>query len=492
MLFLGTKKEKVVIKMKKAKRLLALVLGLMMLLGCVSVSAANAPLTVTEKPVKTYFETDFSAQSANVEIVEPVAPSTTKVENGALKITNTNVATELKTKIYAKANKTGIAEPVFVEFDVSHNGLFQYGGNDIEMFFVSSTNGFIDFRWLSDRNVQFYDGASNKHLVNLGYVYSMHIKVKIDPLAKKYAMWINDKEIVGEDEYNYIRNASKFNDFSFLQIKTTGEMSEVAIDNFIVYSDPQTAFPMVEELYNEPFDSEGGSKKLTNANNDFDISGITSGENVAYEVDISGETGNSNLHYVMFRNDDKGIYSRVEWNTSGNNDVMHLRVWDTASKYVIKDVKVSDYASNDGKLKITAVFSADCGSLKVYVNGIFFHEYEFTNKNGTPKVLRIGVATNGSVTVDNIRVYKFINELSIIEEENTVKIATPEAKSGNLYFAKYNGEGNNKTLASLGIAPLKLAPGKIYRVDKTDWAGAKAFFWDKDLTPIVEPWNLAE
>lgn len=478
--------------MKKAKRLLALVLGLMMLLGCVSVSAANAPLTVAEKPVKTYFETDFSETSANIDIKHS---NTTSVVDGALKVLDTNTTTsaeEDKAFIYAKADKSGIAEPVFVEFDIYQNGLFNYSNNTIKMFFLSSGGGFIDLTWLgAGKNLRLYQDASNQYSATCD-TYSNHIKVKIDPLSKKYAVWVNGEKFAAEDEHNYIRSSAKFTDFAYLQLKTNGSMKEVAIDNFIVYSEPNTAFPMVEEVYNEPFDSEGGSKALTGDQNDFDISSITPGENVAYEVDISGETGSNNLNYVMFRNDDKKIYSRVEWNRSGSNDVMHLRVWDTAAKYVIKDVKVSDYASNDGKLKITAVFSADCGNLKVYINGAFFHEYPFANKNGTPKVLRLAAGTGGSVTVDNIRVYKFINELNITDDENAVKIATPSAKTGNLYFARYNGEGDNKSLASLGIAPLKLAPGKIYTVDKTDWAGAKAFFWDKDLTPIVEPWNLAE
>ncbi len=477
--------------MKKAKRILALAIGLMMALGCVSVSASDA-LTVTETPVKTYFVTDFS-ENTNIEIVEA---NTTQVADGALKVTNTNTSgADTKAKIYAKADKSGIAEPVFVEFDVSHNGLFQTSGNDIEMFFVSSTNGFIDFRWLSDRNIQFYQDASNKHLVNLGYVYSRHIKVKIDPLAKKYAMWINGEEIVGEDEYNYIRNSGTFNDFAFLQIKTTGSMSEVALDNFIVYSEPQTAFPMVEELYNEPYDSVGGSKVITATDNDWDLSKIATGEDVAYEIDINSTSGRSAYHGIMFRNQDKGIHTRVEWNSAAG-DSLKVRVWDpsfSSYKYIVESgdaAKASTYNANNGKIKVTAVFSQNGKVVEIYANGIFVVKYEFSQEGGTPSVLRFILAGSCQASVDNVRVYKFINELSITEDENTVKIVTPEANTGNLYFAKYDGEGNNKTLAALGIAPLKLVPGKIYTVDKTNWAGARAFFWDDNLTPIVDPLEL--
>ena len=29
-----------------------------------------------------------------------------------------------------------------------------------------------------------------------------------------------------------------------------------------------------------------------------------------------------------------------------------------------------------------------------------------------------------------------------------------------------------------------------YTVSKADWAGAKAFFWDADMKPIVDSWTL--
>ena len=73
----------------------------------------------------------------------------------------------------------------------------------------------------------------------------------------------------------------------------------------------------------------------------------------------------------------------------------------------------------------------------------------------------------GTISVRDIRVYNILKGMKITQEENTVKIVTPEEKSGNLYFAKYDSDAETgKTLTDLGVAALNLKPGKVYTIDK--------------------------
>ena len=103
---MSAKKEKVVIKMKKAKRFLALCLGLIMALGCVSVSAANESLTVTEKPAKMIYENDFSGSSVDTEHIT-LGPSTVQSDGVLLA---TNIAKDTSFVEYY-TEKSGITEP---------------------------------------------------------------------------------------------------------------------------------------------------------------------------------------------------------------------------------------------------------------------------------------------------------------------------------------------------------------------------------------------
>lgn len=460
------------------KKTLALILGVIMLMGCLSVSAASSALVVTEKPVKTYCDIDFSQTDENITIGDA---ATTKVEGGVLKITDAKSGH--KANLYANANKDGIKSPVYVEFDLTHDGLFQTSGNAINLWFAeTSGRGFVDLTWASDESLTLSDGGSNKFSKNFRANY-LHFKVKFDYTKNTYAMWVNGDEFVSESEHNYFRNDPE--DFAFLYLKTdagAGSIAEITVDNFIVYSDGNTALPMYEELI-----TTGNINETLSADKTYTFNAK---KGCAVEVDVVATAGSSAYHSILIGDQASGTAVKIDWNALVEGGVISTRPYSDGWLNNGINYEPALYGADASNIKITALYNEAGDKAEIYINGKHLETVNFTGKDANATYVEVRVPGSHSITINSVRTYSVLDGLKIDEADGVVKIATNAAKAGNLYFAQYTGTEDAKSLNAIGSAALNLAPGKVYTVSKADWAGAKAFFWDADMKPIVDSWTL--
>ena len=507
--------------MKKAKRLLALVLGLMMLLGCVSVSAANAPLTVTEKPAKLIYENDFSGSTVDTDHIT-LGPSTVQ-SDGVLVASNIAKDTNF-VEVYTE--KSGVIEPVTFEFTIDNIGLSRYKDIYIRICPFGDNSGDVlgDIRWISGsplfRIVKKRGDVSNIDITENINSVSTRVKIRVNPFNNSFALWLNGTEVLSEEaSVNYVVRTSFDRVGGFYVKMCSGALEEIKLDNLKVYTEISENVPTIwEEISHEDFEtdmttaqSQGKVVLASGIDNSWKDGRITSTvDGKAWDYNLTDDEGNAltgeyvvemrlpsptasnNRHRVYFY---ENMY--IGWTSLSKYDGIYVRHWNPndSTQYQIGENNAQFNATST--LKITALINTNTRKIKIWFNDIYAYEHEFNENVMTSANSKIRFQPYGTASVEDIRVYRPLKVdentgLKIENSGNEVKIATTAEKTGNMYFAKYNGEGNNKTLASLGIAPLNLAPGKIYTVDKTNWAGAKAFFWDKDLTPIVDPWNLAE
>ena len=519
--------------MKKAKRLLALCVGLMMVLGCVSVSASDA-LTVTEKPAKMIYGNDFSGSSVDESHIV-VGSNSTVLSDGML------MASPVPTGTFATvyAAKEGVTKPVTFEFDITNNGLIHYTSPFVRIcpFGADSSSVIGDIRWLGGgtstlRIVK--KSGSGSHIDTAGLPSSSNIKITLNPLNSLFSVCVNGTEVLSEaNSANYIASTgSNFKRVGGFFISMNNDaISKLTLDNLKIYTEESKSVPAVwEDIYKQDFEKDVDTFTATsneivpeiNSNVTYtQKNGVltmkTTNEGAGTKVYLQPSKEALDGKYVVemvLKNcsqtridksyhritlGDIGTYY-IQWypNADEKNRTLRFR-YSTAGTYRTCDIV--DYNANGDTLKVTMCFDAEAYKLAFYFNDIFAFEEDYSGDSIKERRTSIAYINfnlyYGQIDLADLRVYRPLETdsntgLKIEEKDNTVKIATASAKNGNLYFARYNGEGDNKSLASLGIAPLNLAPGKIYTVDKTNWKGARAFFWDNNLTPIVDPWNLAE
>ncbi len=505
--------------MKKAKKLLALILGVLMLMGCISVSAASSTLVVEEAPAKMVYENDFSGQTVDTEHIVLPAGGTTVQSNGTLTAAPAPIG-HFAT-IYAA--KEGIAEPVYFEFDISNTGLTDYSNAIIQLFFLGNNGSLVgDLRWNGGNSPFMRMVSPNTSVANHKDVTcnfsSISVKVKMNPVNDSYAVWVNGNEFLSEaDGVKYAKTAFTVVEGLKINMANT-EIRNITIDNVKIYTEQAADIPVLwEEVSREEFENDmttaanhgnmtllstnvshtwnngmlsttstasGGAKAWEYTLKD-DGSALT-GEYIV-ETRLSRSSGTTNTHRLSFINGDTTLMY-IGWSSKIN--AVNVRHWNPSVDSQVSLGTPANFNAAD-TLKVTAYFNTANKTVKIWLNDILAHEYTFDGVTTGASINKIAMsAFTGSISVDDIRVYRPVKGLMKAETDNAVKFATDSAKAGRLYFATYTGADETKSLANLGTAALNLAPGKVYTIDKSDWNGAKVFYWDNDQKPIIDPFEL--
>ena len=504
------------------KKTLALVLGVIMLMGCLSVSAANSALNVTEKPANAIFYDDFSG--ATLDTVHVTAGSAA-LDGSAL------AAVPAPATNFAKFTfaPEGIAKPVYLEYDVSQYGLKDVADVQIQMSLQSTAGTFLDFRWYNG-NPAFIRSIGSPSVDAVCDVTTAHIKFKIDAANKKLGMWVNDTLLIDENNCeSSIRYFDKFTNLSALNIDLNKQISGLRVDNVKLYSAVESTIPGVgEEICHYDFDQAG-----TYAANDVMTADSSTTYTLADGILKMDSGGNNEKSTWIYFNPEHtkltGKYvvefavnspwhrsSQMHRITFGSNGTHYMQWTDNTNGGVAKGLYFrnqgtgapANYTYFDGKegsvdrqaefgatglLKVTRLFDTDANTIDTWFNDVYAGKLTFTGDTDDKFTSIEGINFNlysGAVYLRDLRVYRPLTfdskGLSITEDANTVSIAANAAKAGRLYFATYSGD----SLSNLGTTALNMVPGKVYKVSKADWAGAKAFFWDADQKPITNAWDL--
>jgi len=499
--------------MKNAKRLFALILGVLMLMGCLSVSAANSALSVTDN-ITVYYDDD--ASSGTYE----------NVQKG-------NFANVV-------LSETGIPGPIYFEFDVSHVGLTDMQDAQIQMFINSTDGQFMQFRWYNGNPTYIRVMGSKSYTPNKDFfnnTIEAKFKIKLNPARKTFAVWINGQEFIKEYEIaadssgelkSYLFNEDNFTNLKSISFDINNEANgirQIKLDNFKVYSvvDDST-FAVGEEIYKHTFDGTtidtsmvtvGGGVTASQANGVLSLSCDSSEQGKQTLIYLQNSTEALTGEYVVetvFKNPvyNTNQYHRLTFGTQ----TCYLR-W-SPSTYMVKTTKIeqelkyrhgntypdftnqlSDFYADGKTLKVTHLYNTENCTVDVWYNDIYAGQMTAAEglTAGMVSIPYINVNLYyGSIDVEEVHVYRPANYgdsgVKITEDNEKVTITSDCEKEGRLYFATYEGEDDAKTVSALGTAALSLEPGKVYTVSKADWAGAKAFFWNNNQQPIVDAWDL--
>lgn len=513
--------------MKKAKRFLALLLGCLMLLGCISVSAANESLTVTERRAKMIYENDFSGDTVDTDHIELGAIASQS--HGAIR---TNNQSGHAATFYAA--KDGIVDPVTFEFDIYENNMKDVGGAQVQMFFLNKAGSIVgDLRWYNANPKYFKiiqpSGSSAPAVIFNKDNQSAHIKAKLNPHTNSFAVWINGTEILSEaNGSNGYAKVADFSEITGVKINVSAANMLLVLSNLKIYTEESNTLPSVwEEVYHADFEKNVDTFAATsneivpelNSNVSYThkngaltmktTSTSGAGTKVYLQPNREALTGKYVVEMVLKNSSQTTANNGYHRITFGNLSSYYLQWLPTkvlkfriiGSEYADLTSQMANYKANGDTLKVTLCYDTEAYKVTGYFNDIFAFEKIYEDENKVERTSYSYINFNlytGQIDLADLRVYRPLEidstiGLKIEEKDNQVKFATANEKTGNIYFAKYDSDAENgKTLESLGVAPLNLVPGKIYTVDKTDWAGAKAFFWDGNLTPIVDSWNLAD
>ena len=521
------------------KKTLALILGVIMLMGCLSVSAAVSPLIVSSKPMNAIYFEDFSGASLDTA---HITPGTATLKNGKLIASPANAANIAKVTFAPE----GYADPVYLEFDVIAEGMSKGYPAQIQMSLRSTKGVFLDFRWYSQGDQQDYI-ASVSDASPRAYCDETpaHIKFKIDGRNKKLAMWVNDTQMISEDNcQSSIRYFDKFTDLvSFNMDLANANLTSLALDNFAVYSAKTSTIPAAgEEICHYDFDQAGVELASGLVSKDsgttytvadgmfkFDSDGkIEASTKIYLTPDKSKLTGKyvvefvisppwyrgsqlhritmgtNGLHYLSWAyangsyGASKGLFIRHQGggavNPAGTGTKTSYSYYD--GSYESTNRMAEFGADLNALIKVTQLFDTDNNTVDIWFNEVYGGQRSFpadeTDSFTSIECIDFNLYA-GNVCLYDLRAYRpatynydATTGLSIAEDDESVTFATNAAKAGNLYFASYAED----TLAAIGNAALSLEPGKTYTVAKPEWPDIKAFFWDADLKPIVNAWDL--
>lgn len=525
------------------KKTLALILGVLMLMGCLSVSAE---LGVTPKPMNPTFFEDFSGST-----LDPVRVSTgsASLQDGALKAapaTATNFA-----KIYFA--KEGYTTPVYLEFDLIQSGLKHVSDVQVQMALQSynadtdKNETFLDFRWYNG-NPAYIRSVSTSNAQATCDVEKAHIKIMVDAANKKLGMWVNGTMMIDENNCtDSIKTIGSMRNLAALNIDLNKQISGLTLDNVMVYPARENTIPAVGEVISHyEFDQTGvelssdlvtknDSTSYTVADGNFkmDSGSVKQASTKVYldPVNKAKLTGKYVVELVVsppwYRSDEK---HRITFGSANGGTNYLSWAWSSNSSYGVtkglffrhsgggsvsptgtgtnsgysyydgsytSDNRMAEFGADTSyNLKVTQLFDTDNNTVDVWFNDIYAGQRSFTNDPSDAYTSIEYIDFNlyaGNLLVYDIRTYRPANYnynantgLSITEDANAVTFAANAAKAGRLYFATYDGNA----LDAVDSAALALEPGKVYKVSKADWAGAKAFFWDADMKPIVDSWDL--
>ncbi len=524
--------------MKKAKRLLALTLGVLMVMGCLSVSAANSVLEVAEKPAKAIYYEDFSG--ATLDTTHITTGASVVLENGALVAKNPAKNEEV---FSINMVPEGIKEPVFLEFELSHLGLKDVRDAQI-IYTVKSTKGdFIQHRWYNASTPYIrtmgswsQDADSYKPYKDINCAGSTaKVKMKLNPLTGAFTVWVNDDLFIaegetglrGEEQRPYLYSTGNFTDIKNITFKPTeAGIREIKIDNIKLYPAGSVATPAIpvagEEIYRHTFDGDTVDTNMVEVVDDHTLTlsqangilSLSGGHAQAARIYLQSNKQALTGKYVVettyktfSHTSTSGGYHRLTYGSVGTHyfqwygsKVLKFRLGNDKlgdSGYYDFTTQADTYNALGDTVKVTQYFDTDAMTITAWINDVYAYTQEYTASESNVYSIPYLYTNvyNGTVNISDIRVYRpatFDAEtgLSITEDEDTLEIATNAAKDGRLYFATYTGSGDATSLNNLGTAALSLEPGKVYTISKADWAGAKAFFWDNDQKPIVDSWNL--
>ncbi len=500
--------------MKNAKKLLALILGIILAMGCLSVSAASSTLVVEEAPAKMVYENDFSGQTVDTEHIALPDGGATVQSDGLL--TADNIVDVKFGTFYAA--KEGIPEPVYFEFTLSNVGLTRYSTPYVRIYLLgngNTDNDIVgDIRWLGGsqklRMVSANTSVANHIDVPCGN--TIPVKVKMNPATDAYAVWVNGEEVLSEDAgKNYAKD--DFDRVTGFYISMSGALEKLTMDNLKIYTEQAANIPALwEEISHEDFENDmttaqnhgkvtlhsasGVSHswkdgKITSTSNgkawDYaltdDNGDAITGEYVV-EISLPKDSSSTNRHRVYLY---ENMY--IAWTSNSTYGGIMVRHWAPNDDQYQIGTNNAQFNAED-TLKITALINTTTASIKFWFNDIYAYEHTFNDTVMTSANSKIRFQPYGTASVGDIRVYRPVKGLMKAETDNTVKFAADSAKTGRLYFATYTGADETKSLANLGTAAMSLTPGKVYTVSKADWEGATVFYWDNDLKPIVDSWTI--
>ncbi len=521
------------------KKTLALILGVLMLMGCLSVSAANSALNVTETPAKAIYFEDFSGATLDTTHVTLGGGATLDTTSGKLVAENGTAETDL---FNINVAPEGITEPVYFEFDVSQTRLKDVSNGQIKIHIHSTKGEFMQFRWYNAAApfIRSMGGWSSTGAISYqptkDFPYggeTARFKILLNPAAGTFKVWINDTLFIdegetglrGEDLVPYLYSTTNFTDLlSFKVLTNSASLEAVKLDNIKVYPASESPVPVVgEEIYRQTFDEAvdtftatsneiipaiNSNVTYTQANGALRMSttDAAAGTNVYLQPNQQALTGkyvvemvlknasqttyNDGYHRITFGSGGGGTYY-LQWIP---NKVLQFRLGDGTWEYFTE--RMAELKANGTTLKVTQCYDTDANTATVYINDVLAYTKTYTDatKQFTSYAYINFNLYRGQTDIADLRVYRPLTfdskGLSITEDANSVKIATNAAKDGRLYFATYTGEDDAKTVSALGTTALSLAPGKIYTISKADWEGAKAFFWNNNQQPIVDAWDL--
>ncbi len=497
--------------MKKAKKLLAMLLSVILVMGCLSVSAATEALNVDAEDSSLLYSEDFTSETLDSRIVH--TDGTYEPQNRRIYLKGGGSAI----KMYFDENKLGYDKgTIEVEFGIIQYGAFD-GDTQLQMaLFNQADKNIHDFRFYGGGNrfVAFMNRNSSTTIgwqtEKLEKKTTYIFKVAYNPISKLTSFYV-DGELVLEETANLDRfGADRGTDvagISFTHSNTTGQFAI----NKIKFMAPKTAAnadvwvdeineefngsevpAMVEQKSEYSYAVSNGALDVTCESSDpkergtkftFSESPLT-GKYVV-EVLLKATTMKSEAVRVWFGSGQANWY--VQW----DGNVLAGRYWDpNVVWYLTSDggnyAMAADYNANS-VLKITAHYDTTAGTVDVYFNDIFVTKMTFTGESKTTStsINQITLAEKtGTLTIGSIRVYRPVEGLMVEEVEGGVKIASATEISAKLAAATYAGEGAATVLDSIAASDITLKPGVVYTVSTADYAGGNFYLWDSALKPL--------
>ncbi len=514
--------------MKKAKKLLAMILGVILVMGSLSVSAATEKLTVTDATF--LYEADLSGDSLDESRIN-IGNATFLPDNDRIRLNGNSV------KFYYNEGKLagdgtttihpGIADGTIVaEYRIVQYGMFD-GDTQIQMALIDSKGKAInDYRFYGggNRYVGFINGAGQAQFTTAKLEStnvsssSYTFKIACNPTTGLTEFWVDgDKVLEASNSVGLLRtraNASNIAGLSITQSNTVGTIDIIAVSFSVL---PEVGATFGETLYYEDFegDTEIGSEYKIGNNVTASIDdGVlltesSASEVTAWSLDLGETITGKYVVDVVLRNEETGsAYQRLNLYTGGdhfyagwnpgytesgvNNGLVYRNFYPATG-----NVKLSEPAYNAEKskvLKVTFHLDTNEGTLDLYFNGSHAYTCESSNvANGLSINGLYLYQYGGKVGVDSIHIYRPVEESLMVKEvEGGVKIASTTEMSTTMAAATFAGTEEAKTLETVAASDITLKPGVVYTVSTADFAGGNFYLWDSALKPLKTVLPISE
>lgn len=487
--------------MKQGKKFFALVLGLALVMSCLSAYAEAGLLRVKGEPAGvTLYESNFET-APDSDRFELKNMSYDETEKGLKFDKSTSLAS-----MFFNKDHSGISGTLVIEYKLRLASVKE--GNQIQMHLLNSNRGELtDMRIYNGSYMGIITRDSAQAESKTFEINSNELtcKVMYNNITREKAVWVNGVQQLSETGgYLWDRWFENANDLAGLRIATNTDC-EVYLESLKFSTIPTEASPAAGEvLFSEDFeDGEVDRTKFTTLNDQ-----LCTIENGAL---ISTATGGDVAWVLKFGEKFTGIYV-AEIVVSGTTANTYQRFnFATGDKFYAcydalnlgyrrfavdgkEHINVNDFRSEDYKAttsaKISVYYNTNTRKQILYCNDIKVWEDTYDTMDN---ILVDGMYLNqygGEVRVESIRVYRPFEGFSVNKGTNAVTIQTSENQEVQMAAATFSGEAAAPKLESVGARTLTLEPNQIYTVYLEDYVGGRFFLWNSLLKPIRAAINI--